>query len=110
MVFLFSAAFNHLCNFGRGHYEEHFWSGTYHLCSFGKENFGRRQHEEQFCKSILNLDQWFKRCFKDISYLELWWPFHSAKQKHLCNLGGGHHEEHFCEIILNWTSGSRDVF
>ena len=28
-----------------------------HLC-----NFGRRQHEEQFCEIILNLDQWFMRC------------------------------------------------
>ena len=38
--------------------------------------------------------------FKDISYLELWWPFHSAKQKHLCNLSGGHYEEQFFEIII----------
>ena len=29
---------NHLCNFGRGHYEE------------------------QFCEIILNLGQWFRRC------------------------------------------------
>ena len=29
---------NHLCNFGRGHQEEH------------------------FCEIILNLDQWFRRC------------------------------------------------
>ena len=29
-----------------------------HLC-----NFGRRHHEEQFCDIILNLDQWFRRCF-----------------------------------------------
>ena len=29
---------NHLCNFGRGHYEEH------------------------LCEIILNLDQWFVRC------------------------------------------------
>ena len=27
-----------------------------HLC-----NFDRRHHEEQFCKIILNLDQWFRR-------------------------------------------------
>ena len=31
---------NHLGNFGRGHYEEHF----------------------RFCEIILNLDQWFGRC------------------------------------------------
>ena len=28
-----------------------------HLC-----NFGRRNHEEQLCKIILNLGQWFRRC------------------------------------------------
>ena len=27
-----------------------------HLC-----NFGRGYYEEQFCKIILNLDQWFRR-------------------------------------------------
>ena len=31
-----------------------------HLC-----NFGRRNPEEQFCEIILNLDQWYRRCFKD---------------------------------------------
>ena len=25
-------------------------------------NFGRGHHEEHFCKIILNLDQWFRRC------------------------------------------------
>ena len=39
--------------------------------------------------------------FKDISYLELWWPLCSAEQKHLCNFGRRHHIEQFCEIILN---------
>ena len=29
-------------------------------------NFGGGYHEEQFCKIILNLNQWFKRfCLKD---------------------------------------------
>ena len=28
-----------------------------HLC-----NFGRGYYEEQFCEIILNLDQWFRRC------------------------------------------------
>ena len=37
--------------------------------------------------------------FKDISYLELWWPFCSAKWNHLCNFGRGHYDEQFCEII-----------
>ena len=39
--------------------------------------------------------------FKDISYLELWRPFCSAEQNHLCNFGRGYYEERFCEIILN---------
>ena len=37
--------------------------------------------------------------FKDISYLELWWPFCSAEQNHLCNFGRRFQEEQFCEII-----------
>ena len=28
--------------------------------------------------------------FKDISYLELWWPFCSAEQNHLSNFGRGY--------------------
>ena len=39
--------------------------------------------------------------FKDISYLELWWPFCSVEQSDLCNFGRRHHDKHFCEIILN---------
>ena len=39
--------------------------------------------------------------FKDISYLELWRPFYSADQKHLCNFRRRLHEKQFCEIILN---------
>ena len=39
--------------------------------------------------------------FKDISYLELWWPFCSVAQNHFGNFGRGHNEEQFCEIILN---------
>ena len=39
--------------------------------------------------------------FKDISYLELWQPFHSAEHNHLSNFGRGHYEEQFCEIILD---------
>ena len=34
----FSAEQNHLCNFGKGHHEEH------------------------FCEIILNLDKWFRIC------------------------------------------------
>ena len=31
--------------------------------------------------------------FKDISYLELWWPLSSVEQNHLCNFGRGYYEE-----------------
>ena len=39
--------------------------------------------------------------YKDISYLELWWPFYSTEQNHLCNF-----MRNISEIILNldqWT-------
>ena len=39
--------------------------------------------------------------FKDISSLELWRPFCSVEQNHLCNFGGGYNQEQFSEIILN---------
>ena len=39
--------------------------------------------------------------FKDISYLEHWWPLCSAERNHLCNIGQGHYQEHFCEVVLN---------
>ena len=42
-----------------------------------------------------------QKLFKDISYLELWQPFCSAEQNHLCNFGREYLEEQFCEIILN---------
>ena len=29
--------------------------------------------------------------FRDISYLELFWPFCSAEQIHLCEFGTGHY-------------------
>ena len=39
--------------------------------------------------------------FKDIFYLELWWPICSAEWNHLCNFGKRYQEEQLCEIILN---------
>ena len=33
--------------------------------------------------------------FKGISYLELWQPFCSAEQNHLCYFGRGYYEEQF---------------
>ena len=38
------------------------------ICAFLVE--GICHHEELFCEIILNLDQWFRRQVKDISYLE----------------------------------------
>ena len=73
-----SAEWNHLCNFDRGF------------------------NEEQFCKIILNLDQWFRRSWLiDISYLELWWPFWIMEQNHLCNFTRGLYGEQLCEFIFN---------
>ena len=39
--------------------------------------------------------------FKDISYLELWWPLCSVERNHLCNFGRWYYEDQCCEIILN---------
>ena len=39
--------------------------------------------------------------FKDISYLERWWPSCSAEQNYLCDFGKGYYGEHSCKIILN---------
>ena len=36
--------------------------------------------------------------FKNISFLQLWWPFCSAQPNHLCNFGRGHSKEHYCDI------------
>ena len=81
-----------MINFGIGHREEHFCEIILNL----------GHHEEHFCDIILNLDQWFNEMlFKDISYLELRWPFCLAQPNHLCNFGRGLYEEHFCEIIFN---------
>ena len=47
-----------------------------HLC-----NFGRRHHEEQFCKIYFEFGPVIQEetLFKDISYLELWRPLCSAE-------------------------------
>ena len=55
------AEWNHLYNFGKGHYFE------FRPVALGEMTF------------------------KDISYLKLWWPFCSMHQNHLCNFGRGHH-------------------
>ena len=47
--------------------------------------------------------------FKDILYLELWWPWYSVQQNHLCNCGREHYEEHFCELILNLVQWYQEI-
>ena len=45
--------------------------------------------------------------FKDISYLELWRPFCSAEQNHLCNfLVEGTMRNNSEKLFPIWTSGS----
>ena len=80
---------NQLCNVGRGYYEEQF-------CKIFE--FGPVVQEEM--------------PFEDISYLELWRPFRSAKRKHVCNiLVEGIKRNNSVKLFLNWTSGSGgDVF
>ena len=60
-------------------------------------------YEKHFFEIILNLDQWFRKMpFKDIAYLELWWPLCSAERNHLFSFGPGHDVENLCKIILNF--------
>ena len=40
--------------------------------------------------------------FKEISYLELWWPSCLTKKNHLGDFGRVLYEEYFCKIILNF--------
>ena len=70
----------------------------YHLC-----NFGRRHQEDQSCDFFFQFGPVVKHkmSFKDISFLELWWPYCSAEWNHLCDFSKGHYEEKFCEVILN---------
>ena len=120
---LCSAEQNHLCNFERCHHEEQFceiilnldqwsrrrsclkifliWSsgspfvqrsGT--ICAILVEGI-MRNNSVKFGPVVQEMS------FKDISYLELWRPFCSAEQTHLCNFDRGDYEEQFCEIILN---------
>ena len=64
-----------------------------HLCNFDKGN-----HEEQFCEIILNLDQWFRRCYLK-EFLSRALVFGGAKP--FMQFDRGSYVEHSCEIILN---------
>ena len=60
-----------------------------HLC-----NFGKGYYEEQFCEIIFNLGQWFRRrcCLKDfLSGALAALLFSGAKP---FNFARGHHQEH----------------
>ena len=47
--------------------------------------------------------------FKDISKLELWWPFCSAEQIHSCNLFRGHHVNVPYFSILFYYANNSDM-
>ena len=75
-----SAECNHLCNFGRGFYEE------------------------QFCEIILNLGQWFRRRCLLIKRFLIWSsgdPPVRWSGTIYANIVRGHHGEHSCEVIRN---------
>ena len=44
--------------------------------------------------------------FKDISYLELLWPFSSAERNHLCNFSKGHNENNSVNLFLILASAT----
>ena len=52
-------------------------------------NLGRSDHEEHVCEIIFEFGPMVKEriWFKDISYLELWWPLCLAEQYYLSNFG-----------------------
>ena len=72
------------------------WVEWNHLC-----NFGRGYYEEQFCEIIWIWLVFQEMPFNDISYLELWWTFCWAERNYLYNFGWGYQEEKFFEIISN---------
>ena len=110
-----SAEHDHICNFGRRHQEEQFceiilnldqwisrrcclklfliWSSgrsfvqrSKTICAIYAEGIMRNNSVKLF--EFGPVVQGEMR-FKDISYLELWRPFCSAEQNHLCNLVKG---------------------
>ena len=79
-----SAEQNHLCNFGRGHHEEH------------------------FCEMILNLDQWFRRrChFKTFLIQSSGDPCIKPSRTVCANLVEAIMRNNSVKSFLIWTSGS----
>ena len=79
------------------------WCSRYFYFSFGGhfvqlnnlKNYGRGERFE--FGPVVQEEMSFKEC----SYLELWRPFCSLEQSHLCNFGRGHQEEHFSDFILD---------
>ena len=64
-------------------------------------NFGRMQHEEKFCESILNLDQWFRRKCR-LKIFAIWSSGSLLVQKTRNHFGRGYYDETFCEIIFEF--------
>ena len=60
-----------MCNYATGNYGEHFEYG-----------------------SVVQ-----EMSFKDISYLELWWPLCLAEWNHLLNFGIGHSDKSFWRCL-----------
>ena len=75
-------------------------------------DFGKGQHEEQFCEIILNSDQWLRRC--GLKRFLIWssgGPFVQWSQTICAILVEGIMRKSSEEILWIWTSGSKgDVF
>ena len=70
--------------------------GSETICAILVEGIKRNNHLNHF-EFVPVVQE--EMSLKAISYLELWRPFCSVEQNHLCNFGRGHHEEHSCDVI-----------
>ena len=80
-----SAEQTNLCNFGRGHYEKHFFS-----------------------EIILNFGQWLRRkCCLNIFLMYSSGGHFAQQSKTICAIfERWHNREQFCEVFSFWTRGS----
>ena len=82
---------------------------TFHIYLYSMErnclcNFGRVNCEEQFCENHFEFGSVVPGMqFKDISYLELWWPLCSVDQSHLDQW---FRRKCCLDVFLIWSSGS----
>ena len=126
---------NHLCNFGRRHYEEQFceillnlnqWfkrrcrleyflSGALAALSFsGVETsvqFSRIHCEEQFFEIILNLNQWFRKKYNQIAFFILSFgsPFVQRRRTICAILVECIIRKNSVKLFRIWTSGSEEL-